>query len=353
MSKFYPPFVRFSLYSVPKGDGKIPHWLTPRDRGTWSRETFLAFFEARLDQHWYPVVSDGLSATLTFADLPPKLDDTEYRLAIGWTAEIAATAEHERFVAALGLLALLARIAPRTEEVAELSRAFVAIRDRVAPNAIDANVPYWFSRVAAYQIGTGIVPPGHAGELTAQSLNPATDTGFKVSDFAEDAPAEKAGRGSGISLKRFIPENKKHFSLALAELRRGFQHTGWVPFVFPQLSRSALGDKVDERGIRDVFEARAYLQHPTLGKRVRQIVRALLAIEGREALAIFACPDNLRVRASLTLFEKAAPEDPLFSLALDRFFNGRRDPLTLQLLASDVPKTATRGFGTLRQSGSK
>ncbi len=151
--------------------------------GTWSRETFFEFFEARLDQHWYPVVSDGLSAILTFADLPPKLDDTGRRFAIGWTAEIAATAEQERFVAALGLLALLARSAPKTEEVPELSRTFVAIRDRIAPNAIDANVPYWFSRIAAYQIGTGIVPPGHEGELTAHLLNPPTDTGFDLSDF--------------------------------------------------------------------------------------------------------------------------------------------------------------------------
>lgn len=71
------------------------------------------------------------------------------------------------------------------------------------------------------------------------------------------------------------------------------------------------------------------------------------------ALAMFACPDNLRVRASLTLSEKEAPEEPVFSLALDRCFNRRGDPLTLQLLQPDLLKAATHAFGKTGQTGSE
>jgi uncharacterized protein (DUF1810 family) len=353
MSKFHPPFIHFSPHAAPKGDGTLPRWIAPRERGTWYRETFREFFDTRVEQHGYPVVSDGLSAHLTFADLPPKLDEAEHRLAIGWTAEIAAFAQDERFVAALGLLALLAQHARKIEEVPELSNAFGAIRDRVVLHAIDPNVPYWFRSVAAYQSGTGVVPPGHTGELTTESLNPPTESRSDASDSGDAPLNQEAANPPGNSLGRFVTKNKKYYSRALDELRRGFQQSDWVSFVFPQLSGFALGDKTNEYSIRDLAEARAYLEHPPLGKRLRRIVAALLALDGRDALAIFACPDNLRVRASLTLFEKAAPEDPAFALALDRYFHGRRDPLTLKLLRSDSANPGAGASGSTRQTGTK
>jgi uncharacterized protein (DUF1810 family) len=41
--------------------------------------------------------------------------------------------------------------------------------------------------------------------------------------------------------------------------------------------------------------------------------------------------DAMKLRSSLTLFEAAAPS-PLFSAALDRWFAGIRDAMTLQIL---------------------
>ena len=82
--------------------------------------------------------------------------------------------------------------------------------------------------------------------------------------------------------------------------------------------------------------ARAYLGHPTLGARLRQCTRQLLAVEGRTAHEIFGSPDDLKLRSCLTLFASASPEDRLFGEALAKYYGGEGDPLTLRLLTSSA-----------------
>ena len=84
--------------------------------------------------------------------------------------------------------------------------------------------------------------------------------------------------------------------------------------------------------ISSLEEARAYLQHPVLGTRLRLCVSLLLEVEGRSAHEIFGSPDDMKLRSSLTLFEYAAPEDPIFRQALDRYFDGAEDQATLDRL---------------------
>ncbi|HLY52051.1 MAG TPA: DUF1810 family protein, partial [Steroidobacteraceae bacterium] len=75
-----------------------------------------------------------------------------------------------------------------------------------------------------------------------------------------------------------------------------------------------------------------YLDHPTLGARLRECTRAVLALEGRTAHAIFGSPDDLKLRSCLTLFARASPDERLFGEALAKYFGGQSDPLTLRLL---------------------
>ena len=58
---------------------------------------------------------------------------------------------------------------------------------------------------------------------------------------------------------------------------------------------------------------------------------AVLAVEGKSAHAIFGSPDDLKFRSSMTLFDLALPND-IFRTALDKYFDGEADPLTLQKL---------------------
>src|SRR5262249_49010216 len=83
--------------------------------------------------------------------------------------------------------------------------------------------------------------------------------------------------------------------------------------------------------IRSLDEARAYLEHPVLGPRLLECVRLVLAAEGKSAHDIFGSPDDMKFHSCLTLFAEVATDD-IFLRALEKYFGGRQDPATLDLL---------------------
>ena len=85
--------------------------------------------------------------------------------------------------------------------------------------------------------------------------------------------------------------------------------------------------------IASLDEARAYLQHPTLGSRLRACTQLVLNVNGRSADEIFGSPDNLKFRSCMTLFLTAAPDNTIFNSALLTYFDGHPDQATLDLLA--------------------
>ena len=148
-------------------------------------------------------------------------------------------------------------------------------------------------------------------------------------------------------LERFLTEQNRDYETVLAELRRGHKTSHWIWFIFPQiagLGRSAMSQHF---AIRSLDEARAYLAHPVLGPRLRECVGLLLAVEGRTADEIFGPLDAMKVRSSMTLFHRAAPDESAFRQVLDRFFAGIADPATDELLRLSV----TPGSPASRQGG--
>ena len=79
-------------------------------------------------------------------------------------------------------------------------------------------------------------------------------------------------------------------------------------------------------------EAAAYLQHPILGPRLRECTRLVNLIEARSIGEIFGYPDDLKFRSSMTLFAHATSENQVFTEALDKYFGGESDRLTLERL---------------------
>jgi uncharacterized protein (DUF1810 family) len=118
---------------------------------------------------------------------------------------------------------------------------------------------------------------------------------------------------------------------ALAELRAGRKQSHWMWFVFPQISGLGSSPMSQHYAIASLKEARAYLDHPLLGARLRDCTQAVLAVEGRNAHEIFGTPDDLKFRSSMTLFDAASP-DVIFRATLDNYFAGEGDALTLQKL---------------------
>lgn len=99
--------------------------------------------------------------------------------------------------------------------------------------------------------------------------------------------------------------------------------------------------------IGSLDEAKAYLQHPTLGPRLRACTQLVLDVNGRSAEEIFGYPDHLKFRSSTTLFLTATPDNTIFNNALLKYFDGKPDTLTLDLLSQDL-SPLWHGAGSIR-----
>lgn len=133
-------------------------------------------------------------------------------------------------------------------------------------------------------------------------------------------------------LERFVTAQQAIYSDALGELAAGQKQSHWMWFIFPQIAGLGLSPTARHYAIADLVEARRYLAHPVLGPRLVACARALLGWAGqRSAEQVLGGVDALKCRSSATLFE-AADGDAVFSLVLDAFYDGVRDPLTLEQL---------------------
>lgn len=140
--------------------------------------------------------------------------------------------------------------------------------------------------------------------------------------------------GDPYDLERFVEaqDTGGTYSHAVAELRAGDKTSHWMWFVFPQVAGLGQSATSREFAISSLEEAAAYLQHPVLGPRLIECTGIVAETGGRTAVQIFGSIDALKLRSSVTLFLRAAPDEPLFQQVLDRFFDGQPDPATDQLL---------------------
>ncbi|HTH52526.1 MAG TPA: DUF1810 domain-containing protein, partial [Edaphobacter sp.] len=129
-------------------------------------------------------------------------------------------------------------------------------------------------------------------------------------------------------LERFLDAQSGVYEQACAELRAGKKRTHWMWFIFPQIQGLGSSEMAVRYAISSLEEAKAYLEHPLLGSRLRECVGIVLKLEGKSVEEIFGYPDNLKFHSSMTLFAQAATmseEDLVFSQALDKYFSGKED----------------------------
>jgi uncharacterized protein (DUF1810 family) len=136
-------------------------------------------------------------------------------------------------------------------------------------------------------------------------------------------------------LERFVAAQARTYDGALRELQAGRKIGHWMWFVFPQVAGLGQSEVSRYYAIGSVDEARAYLDHPVLGPRLLECARAILAVEGRSAEAILGGIDAMKLRSSMTLFRRAAPDEAVFGEVLERYYDGRPDEATDALLTGD------------------
>lgn len=181
-------FVCFSEEAQSPPNGSPPFHDNIKDFAAKLDESnFEKFFEGRYTWHWYPIITSGLSSFPVHGDLPEHLNQDQLLRAIGYAATICSREDGRRFISALGFLSLLCRAVDPPQRVSALSKHFMQIRESVTRNAIDPNIPFWFSKIALYQLNTATVPDGYADSFDRAGLN-APDKGWRGYGMTLDFP---------------------------------------------------------------------------------------------------------------------------------------------------------------------
>ena len=133
-------------------------------------------------------------------------------------------------------------------------------------------------------------------------------------------------------LSRFIKAQETDYESALSEIRSGHKRSHWIWYIFPQIDGLGFSSTAQYYAIKDREEAEDYLKNDLLRERLVEISEALLQLESNDAGDVMGYPDDLKLRSSMTLFHEVAPEIDVFQKVLDKFFGGKPDQRTIELL---------------------
>jgi uncharacterized protein (DUF1810 family) len=136
------------------------------------------------------------------------------------------------------------------------------------------------------------------------------------------------------NLKRFVGPQDQWIDRACEELREGRKQSHWMWFIFPQMAGLGTSDNAIRYGISSCQEAEAYSKHSILGPRLRHCTQLVMRVKGHPIEYIFGNIDTRKFRSSMTLFANAAPDGKIFADALQKFFAGIPDQMTIDLLKS-------------------
>lgn len=142
-----------------------------------------------------------------------------------------------------------------------------------------------------------------------------------------------------FNLQRFVSAQSECYEDVMDELRSGRKQTHWMWFVFPQIAGLGSRSTAVKFAIGSAAEADAYLAHPVLGRRLLDCSETVLTSVDLTATDIFGTPDDLKLCSSMTLFDAVQPREAVFGQLLDRFYAGKRDDRTLQLLNAGIGRS--------------
>ena len=137
---------------------------------------------------------------------------------------------------------------------------------------------------------------------------------------------------TGNNLQRFLNAQEKDYQIALSEIKNGKKQSHWMWYIFPQIAGLGFSETSKFYAIKNIHEAREFLNHSALGSRLIEICNELLNLETNDAHIIFGAPDDLKLHSSMTLFSSLPNAKPIFKKVLDKYFDGKKDSKTLEIL---------------------
>lgn len=146
---------------------------------------------------------------------------------------------------------------------------------------------------------------------------------------------EKMGKDD--SLERFLTAQQQCYQIALEEIKTGKKKSHWMWFIFPQIAGLGHSSTARYYGIKDMSEAKAYIENAVLGRNLIEISGELLRLDSNDPEAVMGYPDNLKLKSSMTLFALAKPDCEVFQKVLDKYFQGEKDKKTMEILGETGP----------------
>lgn len=134
-------------------------------------------------------------------------------------------------------------------------------------------------------------------------------------------------------LERFLTAQRHSYKTALQEIQNGQKRSHWMWYIFPQIAGLGYSETAQYYAIRDMEEAKGYLRNDVLRSRLLEISQALLETESDDAAYVMGWPDDRKLKSSMTLFLLAEPDCKAFQKVLDKFFQGKLDQRTVDILA--------------------
>ena len=134
------------------------------------------------------------------------------------------------------------------------------------------------------------------------------------------------------NLTRFVEAQDLVYEQVCCELEEGRKLTHWMWFIFPQISGLSSSSTSIKFAIVSLDEASQYLDNPVLGPRLRHCTELVCNIQDRSAKQILGMTDAVKFRSCMTLFAHATTDNSLFVNALNKYFAGQYDVLTLEII---------------------
>ncbi|MDP3448254.1 MAG: DUF1810 domain-containing protein [Eubacteriales bacterium] len=135
-------------------------------------------------------------------------------------------------------------------------------------------------------------------------------------------------------LNRYLEAQNQDYKIALEEIKNGRKYSHWIWYIFPQLIELGRSSIAKYYGISGISEATAYLNHSILRERLIEISTALLSLKTSDPTEILGQPDDMKVRSCMTLFSFIRPDITVFQAVIDKFYDGKLDRRTIDLLKS-------------------
>jgi uncharacterized protein (DUF1810 family) len=132
-------------------------------------------------------------------------------------------------------------------------------------------------------------------------------------------------------LQRFVDAQRVVYEQVELELRAGRKNSHWMWYIFPQIEGLGHSSMAQKFAISSLEEAKAYLEHPLLGLRLRKCSALVTSVDGRSIEDIFGHTDGLKFHSSMTLFAHATADNRVFMDALRKYFRSEFDGQTLRL----------------------